>query len=143
MDRRAKYFLFISLGAFSAFLVVAFVTVNAQDWPFSGRSLREVRNLSGPFGSVLAFVCFRLLGDLFAWFVPAAFLALSVGVAVNRTKPAVRGVLKASAMVILLNAFFALLPVTRESNLLTGSLGTKIAFLFSTVVGDIGGVEIS
>ncbi|MEJ2720720.1 MAG: DNA translocase FtsK 4TM domain-containing protein [bacterium] len=143
MSRKVTYFLVISLLALSAFLSVALATARVQDWPFaSGAPYSDVDNLSGPFGSLLAYACIGLLGRFFAWFVPAALLILAAGVLADRRRNAWRLLFKVSLLLVLLNSFFALLSFTRGSEILSGSLGRAVAGLLSSLLGRIGGTII-
>ena len=139
MSRKTKYFLSISLLAVGAFVGVAFVSVSGRDWPFAASAVwQEVSNLSGPLGSWIAYLSFGALGGLFAWILPLGTVALGVGLAINRAVPVVRWLVKSAAIVVLLNAFIAILPFG-QSDLLTGSIGRKIASLLTAVIGEIGG----
>jgi len=136
---RARGLFAVTLTALAAFLVVAFVTAHNADWPFAdGARIGGVHNLSGPLGSALAWAAFGLLGRALAWLVPLAMIALAAGAAVAATWSAGRWVLKALAVVILLNAFFAVAPVTRDVPALHGRLGAVVAGALRTVLGDIG-----
>ena len=83
-------------------------------------------------------VLFDVLGSFFAWFVPLAFFVVGGAVVVDRTKPALRLVLKSTAIVILVNSLFALLSFTRQSETLSGSLGQSISSWLTTFIGEIG-----
>jgi S-DNA-T family DNA segregation ATPase FtsK/SpoIIIE len=121
------------------FLAVAFVTASAEDWPFGGGALRNVRNLSGPFGSLLAFLGFRLFGPVFAWLVPMALMVLAGGVVAGRMSVATRGVLKGLVLVILAGGFLSLIPPFRDSHALAGTVGAAIGAAVSAVLGEVGG----
>ncbi len=137
---RARHFLGITLGALSVFVVIAFVSMSLTDWPFSDTgSIRGVRNLSGPLGSVLAWGSFEMLGRVFAWLIPFALMALAVCTFAGGLSGLRRWVWKACASVVLLNAFFALTPLTRHSTALRGSLGDGVAIALKAVFGEIGG----
>jgi S-DNA-T family DNA segregation ATPase FtsK/SpoIIIE len=138
MNRKAKYFLFLSSLALATFLGFALASVHPSDWPFGPRAFDQVRNLSGPLGSALAYLCVGALGRFFAWVVPVLFLIVGVGVSTERVRHAWKLVGKVVLVVLLMNAFFALLPLTRESTLLKGSLGKQIAVPFSAMLGEIG-----
>jgi S-DNA-T family DNA segregation ATPase FtsK/SpoIIIE len=140
---RARHFLGVTLGAVAAFLVVAFMTASPFDWPFDrAESLAGVRNLSGPLGSVLAWVTFGLLGRVFAWLIPFILAGLAVCTVTGGFASLRRWAWKASASVVLLNAFFALAPVTRDIGALRGSLGDTLASGLAAVFGEIGGTII-
>lgn len=140
MSRRVKYFFFISFSAFAIFLAVAFVSSHPSEWPFGrGGKIRDVTNLSGPVGSLLAYVLFGALGRVFAWVVPFALAVVGAGLLVGRSRAALRMILKSGLVVILLGAFFGLIPLTQGSPHATGNLGSMIARLASAVLGSIGG----
>ena len=74
---RARVFLTVSLGAVAVFTAVALATLHAGDWPFDrAASFRGVENLTGPFGSVLAFVATALFGRALAWVIPVLLVFL-------------------------------------------------------------------
>lgn len=139
---RAKGLFGVTLIAVSVFLVVSFSTYSTRDWPFAaGASLRDVGNLTGPFGSLLSWVSFELFGRLFAWLVPAVLLAMAINS--RGTMPVVRRwIYKAVTIVVLLNAFFALTPLASNVTTLHGRLGDGIASALELVFGEIGSTII-
>ncbi len=143
MNRKVKYFLVISLFALAAFLAVAFATTRPQDWPFArAESLRDAGNLSGPLGSLLAYACFGLLGRTFAWFVPICMAALGIGIAAGRVRGVGRVLIKSAVIILLLSSLFSLITFTRDSDVLSGSIGRGAGSALSTVLGQIGGTII-
>lgn len=143
MSRTNRYFLFIACVALAAFLAVALATARPGDWPFhSDRSFRDVRNLSGPLGSLLAYGFIGSLGRLFAWFVPICLLVFGSGLLVDRARAAGKIVFKSFLSIVLLSSFFALMPATQGKTLLSGSLGTRVGALVSSVLGEFGGTTL-
>ena len=70
---------FLTLGVV---LAVGFATVSTSDWPFApGAKVGEVRNLTGPFGSLLSWTAIELFGRVFAWLLPLVLLVLAVNAA--------------------------------------------------------------
>lgn len=140
MNRSVTYFFLLSLLALAAFLVVAFATSGVGDWPFArGSSFREVANLCGPLGSAAAYAGFGLLGRVFAWVIPLALVVLSLGLALDRARRAVKVLAKSLGIVLLLGTFFSLVPFTSQSARLTGSVGSSVGGAVSSLLGDIGG----
>lgn len=140
MSRKHTYFLVISLVALAVFTVVALASVGTHDWPFTrSESFRDVRNLSGPVGSLMAYGFVRLFGGLFAWLVPVSLGLLAGGLVVGRSVQTVRLVIKLFVIMVLLTSFLALMPFTHQSSLVTGSVGIGLAHLVSSVLGDFGG----
>jgi len=125
----------LALGAFWA---VGLWTASPGDWPMaSERPIRDVRNLSGPFGSALADISFRMVGKGLAWVFPCILIWMGLGLAAGRARWAGRIALKATVLTILFNAFFALETVM-SSPAMTGAVGTRIAGTLSSMIGDIG-----
>jgi DNA segregation ATPase FtsK/SpoIIIE-like protein len=139
MDRKTRYLLFISFLALSAFVAVALSSFHAQDWPAGTGSFRDVRNLCGPLGAVLTYVLFGALGRFFAWLSPVILVIFGVGLSAGKPGPAARRLVKSAAVIVLLGSFFALVPSTQQSTLMTGSVGRGIARVVASVVGEIGG----
>ncbi|MDH3215572.1 MAG: DNA translocase FtsK [Candidatus Krumholzibacteria bacterium] len=139
MSRRTQYLLFIWFVALAVFVMVGLASSRSQDWPFADTSFRQVRNLSGPLGSFLAYSAFALLGRLFAWFLPIALIVFGTGLLMGRSVNSIKGLLKSFFIIVLLVSFFAIMPFTRDSALLTGSAGRRIAALVSSVLGQFGG----
>ena len=143
MDRKLKYFLVVALLALAAFLAVAFATTRPGDWPFAREeSWRRVENLSGPLGSLASFSFFGLLGTLFAWFMPLCMAALAVGIACDRARMIGRLVFKSAIIVVLLNALFTRIPLTRDSAVWSGLVGRDVAGALTALLGRIGGTII-
>ncbi len=143
MDRKIKYFFVVALLALSAFLAVAFVTARPEDWPFlEGQSWRTTSNLSGPIGSIAAFVWFRLLGSLFAWFVPLAMAFVAAALAAGKTRAAAWVVVKCAVIMVLLEGLFSRMSLTRESELVCGAVGRELASALTAVLGRFGGTII-
>jgi len=135
---RARHFLGITMAAIAVFMVVGFATASQGDWPFNASGpLRGVHNLSGPLGSVLAWALFALVGRVFAWLIPFALLGLSVCTFAGGFPLLRRWAWKSTASVVLLNAFFALTPLT-HTEALRGRLGDGLARMLSAVFGEIG-----
>jgi S-DNA-T family DNA segregation ATPase FtsK/SpoIIIE len=139
MDRKTQHLLVVSFIALTAFFVVAFWSFYAHDWPAAGTSFGDVRNLCGPLGAALAHGLFGLFGRFFAWIAPLFLMVLAFGVAAERARSAAKLLAKTFAITVLMTAFFALVPPTQQSGLLTGSLGRGIAGVVSAVIGEIGG----
>ena len=127
MNQRTTYFFFLSMLALGAFWVVGLWTASPGDWPVADeRPVRDVRNLSGPFGSALAHASVQLVGRGFAWIFPCILIWMGVGLAAGRTWAASKIALKAAVLTGLFNAFFALETVV-ASPTMTGSVGERIA----------------
>ncbi|MEE9269358.1 MAG: DNA translocase FtsK 4TM domain-containing protein [Candidatus Krumholzibacteria bacterium] len=140
MNRSAKYFFSLSFLALAAFLAVAFATISSRDWPFAeGTSFDQVSNLSGPLGSGLAYASVGLLGRLFAWVIPLSLVMLSMGLLVDKARSAAKLAAKSLVIVLLLGTFFSLVPFTRESMRVTGSIGSTVGGVIESFVGEIGG----
>lgn len=137
-----KYLLLISFVALSVFLVVALGSWQSYDWPAGNAAFGDVLNLCGPLGSLLAYALFGGFGRFFAWLAPLVVLTLGVGMAANEPRVALKRATKTAFALVLLVAFFALIPSTRHSTLMTGSVGRTIAGAVSAVLGDIGGAIV-
>ncbi len=136
---KEKAFYSISFVAFSLFMAVALVSVNPSDWPFAkGQSFRNVSNLCGPFGSLVAYLLHWLLGGLFAWFAPIAMFFTGASIVTGTSRVVAKRLLKATLLIFLLNAFFALSTFTREITTLSGWVGRALSSLLSSVLGEIG-----
>jgi S-DNA-T family DNA segregation ATPase FtsK/SpoIIIE len=143
MDRKLKYFFVVALLALSAFLAVAFITARPQDWPFlESQSWRSTRNLCGPIGSLAAFAGFRLLGSLLAWFVPLSMALFAGALVMGKTPQATRIVLKGTVILVLLEALFSRMALTRESTMLCGAVGRESASALTAVLGRFGGTIV-
>ena len=128
MSDRARLFLTITLLAVGAFLAAGLATSHGYDWPFDrSASVRHVTNRTGPFGSLLSWISVLTFGRVFAWLIPMVLLSLGVGLARDAETPVRRLVLKAVAAAVLLNAFFAIVPPTREVTALHGAPGDLVA----------------
>ena len=139
MTDRARIFLTVTLGAVAVFAAVALASVHAGDWPFDRTSsLRSVENLTGPFGSVLAFLSTALFGEILAWVIPIMLVFLGVSVARDAETPLRRLALKGFVAAVLANAFFAVAPVAREAHALRGELGNLVASGLRAVFGEVG-----
>jgi S-DNA-T family DNA segregation ATPase FtsK/SpoIIIE len=138
-----RSFFVIALVAFALFLAVALMQRNPHDWPFGGdASLRAVRNLAGPFGSLVAWACIRSLGTFFAWLVPFFLLVLAGALAVDKTSRLGRGLARACLAILLLNVFFSLLKLTAGSTYLTGWIGKGLAGGLKSIFGQVGGTIV-
>ena len=134
MDRKLKYFIVIALAAVAAFLVVALATSRSGDWPFAGdQSWRHVRNLSGPLGSAAAWGVYRLLGPVFAWFVPFWLVILSAGIALERRSVSARLIFKTLVFIVLVQALLGRISFTRESAAASGMAGRELGTVLSAV----------
>ncbi|NIM19484.1 MAG: cell division protein FtsK [Candidatus Latescibacteria bacterium] len=143
MNRKEKAFFSIALIAFAAFVGVALVTVDPFDWPFSGgKPFRSANNLCGPFGSLIAFALFELLGKLFAWFIPIGAFSVGAAIMAGRSQTVGRRLLKATVLVVLFNAFFSLSPYTSGISALSGTVGRLLASGLSSIFGEIGGTIV-
>jgi S-DNA-T family DNA segregation ATPase FtsK/SpoIIIE len=140
---RAKGFFAVTFVALGVFTSAAFITYSSHDWPFDpSSSIRGVRNISGPVGSWLALTFFELFGRVFAWLIPLAMLALGVATPAGRLKVAARWVVKTTAVVLVLNALFALTPFASEVASLRGRVGDGIASALALVFGEIGSMIV-
>ncbi len=136
---RARAFLTIALLAVAVFLAVGLGSATPFDWPFdSSAPVLRVDNHTGPFGSALAFLVVRLFGSLLAWSVPILLAGLAIALARDAEAPVRRVALKGFVAVVLLNAFFAVSPVTRDAISLRGWLGDGVAAGLSAVFGEVG-----
>jgi S-DNA-T family DNA segregation ATPase FtsK/SpoIIIE len=136
---RARVFLTITLFAVAAFLAVALGSASPFDWPYDASApVLRVSNLTGPFGSALAWLAARLFGSLLAWAVPLLCAGLALALARDAEAPVRRVALKGLVGVVLLNAFFAVSPVTRDAASLSGWLGHGVAAGLSAVFGEVG-----
>lgn len=123
--------------------MVGLASVRLQDWPFDPtRPIRDVRNLSGPLGSLVAHALVAAFGRFFAWVVPILLVVLGIGFVTGRTRPALRLSAKSLFILILITSFFALMPATRPAVFLSGSIGRGVAKLVSSVLGEFGGTII-
>jgi S-DNA-T family DNA segregation ATPase FtsK/SpoIIIE len=136
---RARLFLTVTLLSVGVFVGVGLATLHPGDWPFyrSG-SMRAVENLTGPFGSLLAWCVVALLGRVLAWLAPVVLFALGVALARDAEAPVRRLALKALVGAVLLNAFFAVSPVTRDVAALRGAPGDQVARALTAVFGEVG-----
>jgi S-DNA-T family DNA segregation ATPase FtsK/SpoIIIE len=136
---RARLFLTITLLAVGVFLGVGLATSHGDDWPFDrGASIGHVTNLTGPFGSLLAWLVTLTFGGVFAWLIPVVLVALGVALARDAETPVRRLALKTVAAAVLLNAFFAVVPPTRDATALHGKPGDWLALGFVRVFGEAG-----
>lgn len=139
MSDRARLFVTITLLALGAFLAAALATAHGWDWPFDrAASVRGVVNRTGPFGSVLAWLATLAFGRVFAWIIPITLISLGVGLARDAETPVRRLVLKAVTATVMLNAFFAIVPPTRDVTALHGAPGDLVARGLRSVFGEIG-----
>jgi S-DNA-T family DNA segregation ATPase FtsK/SpoIIIE len=138
MEPKIRYLLVISFVALAAFLVVAFSSFRAHDWPAAGGSFGDVRNLCGPLGSLMSHLLFGGFGRLFAWMAPVILLVLGVGLSTNAGR-AIKRLARTVAVLVLFVSFFALVPSTRDSGLMTGAVGKGIAGAVASVLGEFGG----
>jgi S-DNA-T family DNA segregation ATPase FtsK/SpoIIIE len=136
---RARLFLTITLLAVGVFLAVGLATSHGYDWPFDrGASMRHVTNRTGPFGSLLAWICVLTFGRVFSWLIPIVMLSLGVGLARDAETPVRRLALKAVAAAVMLNAFFAIVPPTRDVTQLHGAPGDWVAAGLRGIFGEVG-----
>ncbi len=139
MTDRARLFITISLAAVAVFLAVALAGVRHLDWPFSTSApVFHVANPTGPFGSALAFLVTRLFGSALAWTIPVLMAGLAIALVRDGEAPFRRVALKGLVAVVLLNAFFALSPVTRDMVSLRGWIGDGVGRGLSAVFGEVG-----
>jgi S-DNA-T family DNA segregation ATPase FtsK/SpoIIIE len=139
MSGRARLVVTVTLLAVGAFLAVGLATSHDADWPFDrGASLRGVANHTGPFGSLLAWLTVLTFGRVFAWLIPLVLLVLGVALARDAETPVRRLALKAVAAAVLLNAFFAVVPPTREVVALHGRPGDWVALALRRIFGEAG-----
>jgi S-DNA-T family DNA segregation ATPase FtsK/SpoIIIE len=136
---RARLFLTITLLALGVFLAVGLGTSHGDDWPFDrGSSLRHVTNLTGPFGSLLAWLVTLAFGPVFGWLIPIVLFWLGVGLVRDSETPVRRLAIKTVAAAVLLNAFFAIVPPTRDVKALHGAPGDWVAAGLRNVFGEVG-----
>jgi S-DNA-T family DNA segregation ATPase FtsK/SpoIIIE len=139
MNRKHTYFLVVSLVALAAFTAVALASAHYQDWPFTREaSFGDVRNLSGPLGSLLAFSLIRLFGSLLGWVFPIGCAIVAGGLLVKRSIVAVRLLVKLFVITVLLTSFLELMPFDQPSTV-RGTIGVGLARLVSSVLGNFGG----
>jgi len=125
--------------AVGVFLAVGLGTSHGYDWPFDrGASMRDVTNRTGPFGSVLAWIAMLTFGRVFAWLIPIVLVSLGVALARDAETPVRRLALKAVAAAVMLNAFFAIVPPTRDVSALHGKPGDWVAAGLHSVFGEVG-----
>jgi S-DNA-T family DNA segregation ATPase FtsK/SpoIIIE len=136
---RARLFLTVTLLAVGVFLGVGLGSMHPGDWPFErSASFRHVANLTGPFGSMLAWCVIALFGKALAWLAPILLVTLGVALARDAEAPIRRLALKAVLGAVLLNAFFAVSPVTRDVPQLRGWPGDQVARGLQGVFGEVG-----
>ncbi|HEX5131124.1 MAG TPA: DNA translocase FtsK 4TM domain-containing protein [Candidatus Krumholzibacteria bacterium] len=139
MTDRARVFLTITLLAVALFVGVGLGSVSDFDWPFtSSAPIFHVSNLTGPFGSAVAFIVVRLFGSLLAWMVPVLLIGVGIALARDAEAPVRRVAVKGLVAVVLLNAFFAVSPVTRDLASLRGWIGDGVASGLCAVFGEVG-----
>ncbi|HKW14143.1 MAG TPA: DNA translocase FtsK 4TM domain-containing protein, partial [Candidatus Krumholzibacteria bacterium] len=139
MSDRARLFVTITLLALGVFLAVGLATSHGWDWPFDrAASVRDVTNRTGPFGSVLAWIANLTFGRVFSWLIPITLIALGFALARDAETPVRRLALKALAATVMLNAFFAIVPPTRDVNALHGKPGDWVAAGLHRVFGEVG-----
>jgi S-DNA-T family DNA segregation ATPase FtsK/SpoIIIE len=139
MSDRARLFVTITLLALGLFLAVGLGSSHGYDWPFDrGAAVRDVTNRTGPFGSVLAWIATLTFGRVFAWLLPITLISLGVALARDAETPVRRLALKAVAAAVMLNAFFAIVPPTRDVTALHGKPGDWVAAGLRSVFGEIG-----
>ena len=139
MSDRARLFVTITFLALGAFLAVGLATAHGWDWPFDrSASVRDVTNRTGPFGSVLAWIATLTFGRVFAWLIPITLISLGVALARDAETPVRRLALKAFAAAVMLNAFFAIVPPTRDVVALHGKPGDWVAAGLRGVFGEVG-----
>jgi DNA segregation ATPase FtsK/SpoIIIE, S-DNA-T family len=136
---RARLFVTITLLALGAFLAVGLATSHGWDWPFDrSASVRDVGNRTGPFGSILAWIAALTFGRVFAWLIPITLISLGIALARDAETPVRRLALKAVAAAVMLNAFFAIVPPTRDVAALHGKPGDWVAAGLRSVFGEVG-----
>jgi S-DNA-T family DNA segregation ATPase FtsK/SpoIIIE len=136
---RARLFVTITLLALGAFLAVGLATSHGWDWPFDrAASVRDVTNRTGPFGSVLAWIATLTFGRVFSWLIPITLISLGLALARDAETPVRRLALKAFAAAVMLNAFFAIVPPTRDVTALHGRPGDWVAAGLRSVFGEVG-----
>src|SRR5688572_5919681 len=97
--------------AMGVFIGVGLATAHGDDWPFDrGASLRHVVNLTGPFGSLLAWLVTLAFGRVFGWLIPIVLVSLGMALARDAETPVRRLAIKTVSSAVLLNAFFAIVP---------------------------------
>ncbi len=139
MSDRARLFLTITFLAVGVFLAVGLATSHGGDWPFDrGASARHVTNLTGPFGSLLSWIVTLTFGRVFGWLIPILLLSLGVALARDAETPVRRLAIKTVAAAVLLNAFFAIVPPTRDVAALHGAPGDWVAIGLRGIFGEVG-----
>lgn len=139
MTDRARVFLTVTMGAVAVFTAVALATVHAGDWPFDRTApLRGVENLTGPFGSALAFAATFLFGRVLAWVIPVLLVFLAVSIVRDAETPLRRLALKGLVATVLANAFFAVSPLSRDVSGVRGEIGDWVASGLRAVFGEVG-----
>ncbi len=139
MSDRARLFLTITFLAVGAFIAAGLATAHGYDWPFDrGASVRAVTNRTGPFGSLLSWIAVLTFGRVFSWLIPITLISLGVAVARDAETPVRRLALKAVAAAVMLNAFFAIVPPTRDVVALHGAPGDWVAAGLRGVFGEVG-----
>jgi S-DNA-T family DNA segregation ATPase FtsK/SpoIIIE len=136
---RARFFLTVTLVALAAFVAVALASAGAGDWPFDRTaSWRRVENLTGPFGSALAFLLSTLFGRALAWVIPGLLAMVGFALARDAQTRVGPATLKGLVAAVLANAFFAVSPVTRGVEALRGAVGDVVASGLLAVFGEVG-----
>lgn len=139
MSDRARLFLTITFLAVGAFIAAGLATAHGYDWPFDrGASVRDVTNRTGPFGSLLSWIAVLTFGRVFSWLIPITLISLGVAVARDAETPVRRLALKAVAAAVMLNAFFAIVPPTRDVVALHGAPGDWVAAGLRSIFGEVG-----
>lgn len=139
MSDRARLFLTITFLAVGAFIAAGLATSHGYDWPFDrSASVRDVTNRTGPFGSLLSWLAVLTFGRVFSWLIPITLISLGVAVARDAETPVRRLALKAVAAAVMLNAFFAIVPPTRDVAALHGAPGDWVAKGLRSVFGEVG-----
>ena len=134
-----KRFVAVTGIAFGLFWAVALVSDSPADWPFdASKSFRHVSNYAGPLGSLLAWCATELFGRAFAWLLPIWLFVTAVASTTRWLWGATKWVLKTAVFVVLLNALFALTPLSADIVALRGSVGDGVASALSLVLGEIG-----
>jgi S-DNA-T family DNA segregation ATPase FtsK/SpoIIIE len=136
---RARVFLTITLFAVAVFVAVGLGSASPFDWPFDGTApIFQVENHTGPFGSAVAFLVVRLFGSALAWSVPLLLAGVAMALARDAEAPVRRVALKGFVGVVLLNAFFAVSPVTGDVASLRGWIGDAVGSGLCAVFGEVG-----
>lgn len=125
--------------AVGVFLAVGLTTSHGYDWPFDrGAGIRHVTNRTGPFGSLLAWFVVLTFGRVLGWLIPIVLVSLGVSLARDAETPVRRLALKAVGAAVMLNAFFAIVPPTRDVTALHGAPGNWVAAGLRGVFGEVG-----